>query len=125
MQNCVAGKPQTWNIPFRVGVVAYVYGPAGLNMRKVRDFLAKDEELVAQLADYAEKTAQTEAVIAALSNPNSSTAAVNAALKGFSSHYGFNMQLDRTAPTNQQAMVLFRTLNPSLAGYDPLTPQTS
>jgi hypothetical protein len=37
-----------------------------LNTRKVKSFLARDQDLVAQLADYAEKTAQTEALIAAI-----------------------------------------------------------
>lgn len=120
-----ANQPQQWNVPFRVAVVGYIYGPAGLNMRKVRNFLARDEELIAQLADYAEKTAQTEALIAALASPNSSSASVQAALRGFSTQYGLNVQLDRTAPANLQAMALFRTLNPSLAGYDPITPDTT
>lgn len=118
-----AGEPQTWTVPMRIGVVAYVYGPAGLNRKKVKDFLSRDEELVAQLADYAEKTAQTEALIAALSSPNSSTAGVDAALQGFSSKYGMSAQIDRTAPTDQQALLLMRTLTPAMATYDPITPQ--
>jgi hypothetical protein len=120
-----ANKPQEWNVPWRVSVVAYVYGPSGLNAKKVQDFLSRDEELVAQLADYAEKTAQTEALIAALSSPNSSAIAVQSALQGFSSQYGLNVQLDRAAPTNQQAMTVFRTLNPAIAAYDPISPQGS
>jgi hypothetical protein len=112
-------------VPWRVAVVAFVYGPSGLSARKVRDFLSRDDELVAQLADYAEKTAQTEALIAALSSPNSSSAAVESALHGFSSQYGLNVQLDRNAAPNQQAMTLFRTLNPAIASYDPISPQGS
>ena len=108
----------------RVSVVAYVYGPAGLNRKKVKDFLSRDEELIAQLADYAEKTAQTEALIAALSAPNSSSANVDAALQGFSSKYGL-AQLDRTLPTDQQALLLMRTLTPTMVSYDPITPQPS
>ena len=120
-----ANQPQSWTVPMRVSVVAYVYGPAGLNRKKVKDFLSRDEELIAQLADYAEKTAQTEALIAALSSPNSSTANVDAALQGFSSKYGLSTQLDRTAPTNQQALLLMRTLTPAMATYDPISPQPS
>ena len=120
-----ANKPQQWSVPWRVSVVAYVYGPSGLNARKVRTFLSQDDGLVAQLADYAEKTAQTEALIAALSSPASSAANVQAALQGFSAQYGLNVQLDRTAPPNQQALVMMRTLNPAIAGYDPISPQGS
>lgn len=125
LQPKAANKPQQWKTPWRVAVVAFVYGPSGLDTKKVRNFLSRDDELVAQLADYAEKTAQTEALISALSSPNSSAAAVQSALQGFSSQYGLNVQLDRTASPNQQAMTLFRTLNPAIASYDPITPQVS
>jgi hypothetical protein len=118
-----ANKPQTWKVPLRVSVVAFVYGPAGLNSKKVKNFLTRDEELVSQLADYAEKTAQTEALIAALSSPTSSAASVQSALSGFSSQYGLSVQLDKSAPADQQAMALFRTLNPAIASYDPISPQ--
>ncbi len=120
-----ANKPQEWNVPWRTSVVAYVYGPGGLNAKRVRTFLSRDDELVAQLADYAEKTAQTEALIAALASPNSSAASVQSALQGFSSQYGLNVQIDRAAPPQQQAMTLFRTLNPVIATYDPISPQGS
>lgn len=118
-----ANKPQQWSVPWRVSVVAFVYGPSGLIAKKVQSFLERDEELVAQLADYAEKTAQTEALIAALASPSSSSAAVQSALQGFSSQYGLNVQIDRNAPSNQQALTLFRTLNPAIASYDPISPQ--
>ena len=120
-----AAKPQQWTAPWRVGLVAFVYGPSGLNVKKVAAFLGRDDELVGQLADYAEKTAKTEALISALSSTDNSRPAVNAALAGFSSQYGLNAQLARTDSTNQQAMIMFRTLNPSVAAYDPLAGQGS
>lgn len=118
-----ADSQQEWEVPWRVSVVAFVYGPSGLNAKKVRTFLSRDDELVTQLADYAEKTAQTEALISALSSPNSSTAVVQSALQGFSAQYGLSVQIDRNASPNQQAMTLFRTLNPAIASYDPISPQ--
>lgn len=118
-----AKEPQQWTVPWRVSVVAFVYGPSGLSTRKVRSFLARDEDLVTQLADYAEKTAQTEALIAALSSPSSSAPVVQSALRGFSSQYGLNVQIDRNATPNQQALTLFRSLNPAIAAYDPISPQ--
>ncbi|WP_321474746.1 hypothetical protein [uncultured Paludibaculum sp.] len=120
-----AKKVQEWNVPWRVGVVGFVYGPSGLNEGKIKNFLSRDDELVAQLADYAEKTAQTEALISALSSPNSSSALVQSALQGFSSQFGINVQLDKNAPANQQAMALFRNLNPAIASYDPIAPRAS
>ena len=120
-----ADKPQEWKIPETISLAAFVYGPQGLSKKKVRGFLSQDELLVAQLADYAEKTAQTEALVAALSNSESSSASVNAALTGFASQYGFAVQLDRNAPAAVQAETLFATMNPQLATYNPLASSTA
>jgi hypothetical protein len=120
-----AEKPQQWTAPWRVSLAAFVYGPSGLNVKKVQAFLDQDDELIGQLADYADKTAKTEALISALSSSNSSPQTVNAALAGFSSKFALNPQLSRTAPLNDQATVVFQTLNPSLAAYDPLAGQGS
>lgn len=54
-----ANKPQQWDVPWQVSLVAFVYGPAGLDTKKVRRFLSRDDELVGQLADYADKTVKT------------------------------------------------------------------
>ena len=102
-----AEKPQEWKISETVSLVAFVYGPEGLSKKKVKGFLSRDDLLIAQLADYAEKTAQTEVRIQALSSINSSSESVNAALTGFASQYGFSVQLDRTAPPQVQAETLF------------------
>jgi len=120
-----ADKPQQWKIPETVSLAAFVYGPEGLSKRKVRSFLSQDNVLIAQLADYADKTAQTEALVQALSNAESSSASVNAALTGFASQYGFAVQLDRNAPPAEQAETLFASMNPQLAAYNPLTPSTA
>jgi len=117
-----ANKPAEWSVPYRSGVVALVYGPQGLSARKVRAFFAKDEDLIAQLADYAEKTAQTEALLAAINSwPTKSAGDVDAALSGFASQYGINNQIDRSLPRDQQSLILMRTINPSLANVDPLS----
>lgn len=120
-----ADKPAKWKVSRKISIAAFVYGPDGLSRGKVKDFLAKDEDLVAQLADYAEKTAQTEDLIQALSSGDSSGANVDAALQGFASQYGLSTKIDRTQPANQQAMMLLQTLNPALATYDPLASASS
>lgn len=117
-----ADEPQSWKIPETMSLAAYVYGPAGLSKKKVRGFLSQDDLLIAQLADYAAKTAQTEALIQALESGESTSESLNAALSGFASQYGLGVQLDRAQPANQQAMTLFATLNPALATYDPIQP---
>ena len=120
-----AGKPQHWRITQTVSVAALVYGPEGLNKKKVAKFLSQDQVLIAQLADYADKTAQAEQLVSTLSNSESSSSSVNAALTGFASQYGFAVQIDRTAPVAAQAETLFATMNPQLATYDPLTSSTA
>lgn len=121
-----ADKPESWKVPSAVSIVMYVYGPSGLSKKRVQGFLSQDDLLIAQLADYAEKTAQTEALIEALSSADTSSATVNAALSGFASQYGMaSLQIDRTAPSTAQAATLFNSLNPQLASYDPLAPSSS
>lgn len=120
-----AAKPQEWQIPQTVALAVFVYGPQGLSKKKVKNFLSQDESLVAQLAEYADKTSQTQALIAALSNASSSSASVNAALSGFASQYGVSVQLDKTAPPATQAQALFSAMNPQLANYNPVAGSTA
>ena len=120
-----ADKPQEWKVGQTISIVAYVYGPEGLSKKKVKRFLSQDDLLIAQLADYAQKTADTEALIQALSSADTSAASMNAALTGFASQYGLGAPIDRSAPPGIQAQTLFATLNPQLATYDPMTPSSS
>jgi hypothetical protein len=120
-----ADKPQSWEMKQTISLAALVYGPAGLNRKKVAKFLSQDEVLVAQLADYADKTAQAEQLVATLSNNESSAASVNAALDGFASEYGFAVQVDRSAPVTTQAATVFAAMNPQLAAYNPLASSTA
>ncbi len=120
-----AEKPQEWKISETTSLVAFVYGPQGLSKKKVRSFLSQDDLLIGQLADYADKTAQAEALVAALSNSGSSSLSVNAALTGFASQYGFAAQIDKNAAPATQAEMLFASMNPQLATYNPLSSSTA
>lgn len=113
-----------WTIPRRVSVVAFVYGPFGLNKSKVKTFLSQDDQLMNQLAQYAEKTAQVEGLIQALSNSQGSTENLDAALSGFASQYGWSTRIDHSLPSQQQALTILQTINPTLNNYDPLASQT-
>jgi hypothetical protein len=115
-----ANRAHEWAIPRTMNLAAFVYGPQGLSKKKVRGFLSQDDQLVAQLADYAEKTSETEALLQALSDNAASPASMNAALSGFASQYGLAVQIDKNAPPAAQAQVLFGTMNPQLASYNPL-----
>jgi hypothetical protein len=115
-----ADRPHEWPIPRTISLAAFVYGPQGLNKKKVSGFLSQDDQLVAQLADYAEKTSQTEGLLQALTDNAASSATMNAALNGFASQYGLAVQIDKNAPPAVQAQVLFATMNPQLATYNPI-----
>lgn len=122
-----ADEPAQWVVPFPSNLAVFVYGPSGLSTGKVRGFLARDTELIAQLADYAEKTAQTEQLLQALSHyeANGPSENVGAALQGFARNYGVNNKLDRNAPLDQQTLAVIRNLNPALSAYDPISPTGS
>jgi len=72
------------------------------------------------LADYADRTAQAQQLVATLSNSESSSAAVNSALNSFAAQYGFVVQIDRSAPVVSQAATVFAAMNPQLTAYNPL-----
>jgi len=113
-----------WPTPFRASAVAIVFGPQGLDRKKVVSLVNKDRELVMQLASYAEQTAQVESLIQALSSGQRNS--LDAALSGFAaSGAAAGAKLDRNAPVDQQALTLFRSLTPALGAYDPLAPQAS
>jgi hypothetical protein len=120
-----AAQPQEWTVPWVTSLVAFVYGPSGLSEGKVESFLDADDDLIGNLADYADKTAKTEALIAALSSPDSSNEAVDAFLHGFSSQFGTTAELSRKAAADQQAAASLHTMNPGITSYDPLAGQGS
>jgi hypothetical protein len=120
-----ADKPQQWTIPSKTSIVSFVYGPGGLSRSKVKHFLLKDDDLVAQIADYAEQTSETEALLKALASTDSSSANVDAAVQGFASKWGISGKFDPHAAVDQQASVLFANLNPSVGSLDPVASQTS
>jgi hypothetical protein len=115
-------EPATWTVPFRTELASLVWGPKGLDKSKVNDLVVKDGELIAQLADYAEKSAETQALIDALTRKQQvldTGQSLDAAVAGFASQFPA-ARLDRTQPADVQLSVLLHSVNPSLAAYDPL-----
>jgi hypothetical protein len=124
-----AKSPAEWVIPARVSIVGVVFGPHGLNIKKVSSMVEKNADLIPQLADYAQQTATVQALVKMLSqveeSPTSGTD-LNAALRGFSAEYGLAVpKLDPAAPTNLQAGQLLQAVLPPLSSYDPLTAENS
>ena len=124
-----AKSPAQWVIPARASIVGVVFGPHGLDVKKVSSLVEKNQDLIPQLADYAQQTATVEALVQTLSKVEESPTPgtdVNAALGGFSAQYGVVVpKLDTTVPTNQQAGQLLRAVLPSMSTYDPLTSDRS
>jgi hypothetical protein len=112
-----------WDIPQSPAVVALILGPHGLSMGKVKSLMSHNEDLLMQLADYAEQTSEVETLVQQLADSEDSGKSADAALKGFSSQFGIAMpKLDTKAATDQQASVLLRAVLPSANSYDPLAP---
>lgn len=123
-----ANQPGEWKAPFRIGVLGVVFGPQGLDRKKVRSMVAEDADLFTQLAEYAEKSTQTENLLQALAayerQPNSAQN-LEGALTGFAGAWSLPMsRLDSSAPLEQQAALLLRTLNPAFSSIDPLAQQS-
>jgi hypothetical protein len=117
-----ADKSGVWILPRDASVVALVYSPQGLSMRKVKALMEKNDEVLAQLADYADETAQVSALIQELQASEDSPSGTAAALAGFAAKSGVSMpQIDTHTAANQQALTLLRALSPSMSAMDPLT----
>ncbi len=120
-----AKDPAQWTIPTQAAVVGVVFGPHGLDVKKVSSMVEKNQDLIPQLADYAQQTATVEALVQTLSQVEQSPTYgtdLNSALSGFSAAYGVSVsKLDTAAPTDQQAAQLLGAVMPSLSNYDPLT----
>jgi len=125
------GKPAAavneWPVSHPLSVVALVWGPDGLDRRKVESLVAKNREIIEQLADYASRTEQTEALLAALTSRESGnpTEDVEATLSGFGTQYNTAARIDRSAALDQQTLAAMHGLNPALSAYDPLASQSS
>jgi hypothetical protein len=121
-----AAKPAEWKVPQDTALVALVFGPHGLNVKKVKSLVGRNEEMLAQLADYAEQTEKIESLVDAVAKSEASGANLDAALAGFSAQYGVALpKIDTHAPSDQQAGVLLKALMPSAAIYDPLNPRST
>lgn len=121
-----AGAHAEWALPAVPSVLVLALGPQGLSVNKVKSLVARNEDLVTQLADYAEQTSEVEALVQELANSEDSGKSTDAALKGFSSQYGVSLpKLDSKAPSDQQAALLLRAVLPAANSYDPLAPASS
>ncbi len=116
-----ADEDTSWKVPFRAQLASLVWGPAGLDKSKVTSLVTKNDEVIGQLADYAEKTEETQALIAAITNQQAldTGQTVDTAVASFASQFP-SAKMDRTQPTDAQLGALLHSVNPALSSYDPL-----
>ena len=116
---------QEWDVPARATVVGLVFGPHGLDVKKVSSMVVKNPDLIPQLTEYAEETAKVGALVEALSEYQQQpdrNRDVNAALVGFGNDYNVAIpKIDTTQPSSQQAALLMQAMMPSLQNFDPIT----
>ena len=116
-----ANQPTSWMVPFRTQLASLVWGPEGLDKAKVAGLVAKNTDLIAQLADYAQKTEETQALIQVITAQQALDTSQNldAAVTGFAKQFP-SAKLDRTQPAQAQLGTLLGGVNTSLSAYDPL-----
>jgi hypothetical protein len=100
--------PTEWSIPFQPGAVLLVFGPQGVDEKRVNNLVSKDDDLVSELAMYADQTEDLEDTIDSL-------AAVEEA-----GDDDVDVTPVRGSPSDQVLFALTRALNPVMMGYNPL-----
>lgn len=110
-----------WSVPEDAAAAALAYGPRGFDEDHVKGLASKDPEIIAQLAEYSEKSSQTEMLVAALAAGTVDDRGFDGALRGLASAQSATA-LNRGAPVDQQTLAMLRGLNPAIGAYDPLAP---
>ncbi len=112
-------EPAEWLIPERASAVGIVFGPHGIDSRKVEALVRKHPEIVTKLADYAEQTTRVEALVQTLSQYEESKPdgkSLQSVLQGFSSQYGVQIpSFDTKTASSQQALTLIHALAPTVS----------
>lgn len=121
-----ASAPAEWQLLERPLVIALVYGPQGLSEGKLQALVTRNQDLLRELADYAEETSQVESLVQELADDEQSRAGAGTALQGVSTGAGANAQkLNPSASSDQQAALLLKALIPASNNYDPLAAQST
>jgi len=121
-----ASERTEWQLLQRPLVIALVYGPQGLSEGKLQSLVTRNQDLLRELADYAEQSSQVEDLVQELADAEQSRAGADTALQGVSAEYGVSAQkLNSTTSSDQQAALLLHALVPAAGNYDPLAVQST
>ena len=83
-----ASERAEWQLLQRPKVIALVYGPQGLSEGKLQSLVTRNQDLLRELADYAEQSSEVEQLVQELADAEQSRAGADTALKGVSAEYG-------------------------------------
>ncbi len=103
----LAASSTEWTLPAAARIVLVVFAPQGLDEKRLTNFVFKDENVVAALADYADQTADLEA-------------GLQLAREMEEQDDDDAPRPHTTTPGEQAIFALVRALNPSVSTYDPL-----
>ena len=108
----LAGSNGEWTAPYRIGTLLVVFAPQGLDEKRVTNLISRDEELIEDLARYAERTVQLESTIETLNllEDEEENAVEDPA----------RVQRGST-PVEQALLTLTRALNPASTYFNPLS----
>jgi hypothetical protein len=120
---------QHWTLPARTAVVGIVFGPHGLDTKRISSMVVKNPDLIPQLTNYAEETTKVGALVEVLSEyqqQSDPSRDINSVLAGFGSDYDIYVpKINPSQPANLQAYVLMQSLMPSVENLDPVTSSPS
>ena len=97
-----------WAIPYRVGVLLGVFGPQGLDEKRLTNLVTKDEDLLDDLARFAQQTVDLESSLEQLNSLDEEEVEEDPS------------RPSRATPVVQALFTLTRALNPSSAFINPL-----
>ena len=97
-----------WIIPYRAGVVLGVFGPQGLDEKRLASLVSKDEDLLDDLARFAQQTVDLENSLEQLSTLDEDDVEEDPS------------KPLRSTPVEQALFTLTRALNPAQAFINPL-----
>lgn len=121
-----ASERAEWQLLQRPKVIALVYGPQGLSEGKLQSLVTRNQDLLRELADYAEQSSQVESLVQELADAEDSRVSADTALKGLSAEFGISAtKLSSATGSDQQAALLLNALVPAAGGYDPLAVQSA
>ncbi|HLW75974.1 MAG TPA: hypothetical protein VKS01_03295, partial [Bryobacteraceae bacterium] len=103
-----ANASTEWAAPFAPKILLVVFGPQGLDEKRLTNLVTRDENLTNALADYADQTADLEAGLQ-LARELEQEADDDTSRPAQPSN-----------PAEQAIFALVRALNPAVSSYDPL-----